>query len=257
LTVLQVIKLLQQLSWNKLPAPQQLHSQIEAMRWCWRDRLTLFGDPELSDVPLQKLLSDDYAQQCAEQVRAAVEQGRPIDHKLATTTQGGTLSFSAIDKQGNMAALTLTHGEAFGAKVTVDGLGLTLGHGMSRFDTNPTHPNAPGPGKRPLNNMAPFIVTKAGRPVVAVGGRGGRKIPNSVLEFLLQYVVLGRSFHDAMAAPRFHTEGLKNVEYQPSLGASSIKHLATLGYQLKSGSAATLSAVGIDPENDQFVRAMS
>lgn len=257
LTVLQILKLLKQLSWDKLPALQQLHSQIEAMRWCWRDRLMLLGDPELSDVPLRKLLSDDYAQHSALQVRTAVEQGRAIDHKLKTISQGGTLSFSAVDKQGNMAALTLTHGEAFGAKVTVDGLGLTLGHGMSRFDTNPTHPNAPGPGKRPLNNMAPFIVTKAGRPIVAVGGRGGRKIPNSVLEFLLQYVSLGRSLTDSMAAPRLHTEGQLSIEHQSHFEANNVNQLTSVGYKLKSGSAATLSVVGIDPNNGMFLRGFS
>lgn len=258
LTVLQVLKLLQQIAWDKLPAQQQLLTQIEAMRWCWRDRLTLLGDPdlsaELSSDPQQKLLSDDYAQQSAKEVLLAVERAKAIDHKLNTSTQGGTLSFSAVDKHGNMAALTLTHGEAFGAKVTVDGLGLTLGHGMSRFDTDPEHPNAPGPGKRPLNNMAPFIITKAGKPIVAIGGRGGRKIPNSVLEFLLQYVALGRNFNDSMAAPRFHTEGSLSVEHQPSLDANRAKQLNSFGYKVKPGTAATLSAVGIDPVTNKFQR---
>src|SRR5439155_1135034 len=87
-----------------------------------------------------------------------------------------------------LEALALMHGGSFGACVTVAGLGLTLGHGMSRFDPRPGHPNAPGPGKRPLHNMCPTVVLKDGRPVLALGGRGGRKIPNAVFEVLVHFV---------------------------------------------------------------------
>jgi gamma-glutamyltranspeptidase len=122
-------------------------------------------------------------------VRRALKAGRAIDHGLAPAPQGGTLSFSACDRHGTMAALTLTHGESFGSQVTLGELGLTLGHGMSRFETDPAHPNAPGPGKRPLHNMVPVIVTAGGKAVAAAGGRGGRRIPNAMLEFLLAHVV--------------------------------------------------------------------
>jgi gamma-glutamyltranspeptidase / glutathione hydrolase len=55
--------------------------------------------------------------------------------------QDGTLSFSACEKHGNIAALT--HGDGFGAHVSMHDLGLTLGHGMSRFDPRPDHPIRP------------------------------------------------------------------------------------------------------------------
>ena len=87
-----------------------------------------------------------------------------------------------------MAASTLTHGGNFGARVSVPGLGLTLGHGMSRFEPRPGHPNSPGPGKRPLHNMCPTIVLRDGQPVLALGARGGRQIPNAVFEALTQFV---------------------------------------------------------------------
>jgi gamma-glutamyltranspeptidase/glutathione hydrolase len=60
----------------------------------------------------------------------------------------------------------------------VDGLGLILGHGMSRFDFHPAHPNAPGPGKRPLNNMCPTVVLRDSTPFLALGAAGARTIVN-------------------------------------------------------------------------------
>ena len=137
----------------------------------------------------------------------AATAGQIMSHKITAKEQSGTLSISAADKHGNFAAVTLTHGNAYGAQVMVDGLGLTLGHGMSRFDLQPGHPNAPAPGKKPLINMAPVLITRGGKPILAIGGRGGRRIPNSMLHFLTQSVVQGKSLNASMTSPRFHTEG--------------------------------------------------
>lgn len=183
-----------------------------------------------------------------------MNSGQILEPDFKTSTQGGTLSFSACDSDGNIAALRLTHGDGFGAHVTVDGLGLILGHGMSRFDPRPEHPNAPGPGKRPLHNMAPMVVTKGTQPVVAIGGRGGRKIPNSILDFLLEYVILGQPFRESLSAPRLHTEGSKSIEHSKNWTQENIDTLSTAGYRVKVGGSATLS--GVATENNQWLAGM-
>ena len=243
-SVLQMLALLSALDWAQMPAGlPRTHARLEAMRLAWRDRLTLLGDPDFVDVPQAKLLSADYAREGAEQIMAAVKAGRILDHALAANPQDGTLNFSACDRHGNFGALTLTHGSSFGAQVTVDGLGLTLGHGMSRFDPRPGHPNAPAPGKRPLHNMAPTLITRQGRAIVAVGGRGGRKIPNALFEFLTQYLVEQRTFEAAMEAPRVHTEGDAALDFEKAWPAAETAALPKLGYRVKTGGSATLSAV--------------
>ena len=247
ITVLQTLALLRALGWERLEGegPRAL-ARVEALRLAWRDRLTLLGDPDFGAVPQARLLSDDHARESAERVRAALKSGQAIDHGLKPNPQGGTLSFSACDRHGNAAALTLTHGDGFGAQVTAGELGLTLGHGMSRFDPDPAHPNAPGPGKRPLHNMAPMIVTSAGRAVAAVGGRGGRRIPNAVVEFLLSHVVEGRPLGAAFAAPRLHTEGALAVEHEKGWSEAALAAWRGAGLNVKSGSSATLSAVALE-----------
>jgi gamma-glutamyltranspeptidase/glutathione hydrolase len=255
LTVLQMLAILKAMKWDTLPlGPRRLLLRVEAMRLAWRDRLTLLGDPEHGPVPHEKLLSEDYAAECSEMILAAVKAGQIIEPDFKTSTQDGTLSFSACDKHGNLAALTLTHGNGFGAHVTVDGLGLTLGHGMSRFDPRPDHPNAPGPRKRPLHNMVPVIITKGGQPVVAIGGRGGRRIPNAMMEFLTQHVVRGRPFAESLASPRLHTEGTRLVEHQKGWPQASIKALTNAGYTVKTGGSATLS--GVAQENGRWLAGM-
>jgi gamma-glutamyltranspeptidase/glutathione hydrolase len=247
LTVLQALRILQALKWSQqAPGLARTHARLEALRLAWRDRLTLLGDPERAEVSTARLLSEDYARESAEQIAVAVKAGRLLSHTVEPRDQDGTINLSAADRAGNFVALTLTHGNAFGARVTVPGLGLTLGHGMSRFDPVPDHPNAPGPGKRPLHNMAPTIVVRRGQGVLAIGGRGGRKIPNALFEALTQYVVLDKSLAESIAAPRLHTEGSAELEVEALWPTDERDTLQAIGYRIRTAGSAALSAVALE-----------
>lgn len=255
LTTLQMLRLLRALDWHKLPeGVERTHLQVEAMRLAWRDRVNLLGDPDFADVPIKKLLSDEYAEESAEQIRAVVKAGKFLQHGVAPNHQKGTINMSAADRFGNFVALTLTHGNAFGSRMTVDGLGLTLGSGLCRFDPRPDHPNGPAPGKRPLNNMSPMVVTREGRPVLAIGGTGGRVIPNSMFEVLKQHIVLGKPIAEAVNAPRIHTEGNETVAFEPKWPAAEVDGLGKFGYSVNSGNrGAKVGAVA--EENHALQRA--
>ena len=247
LSVLQMLMALQALEWKTLPAGiPRTHARIEAMRLAWRDRLALLGDPEFSDVPTVRLLSREYAMESADRILAVVKAGKLLAHNIVSRQHSGTIHLNAADKDGNFAALTLTHGNGFGACVTVDGLGLTLGHGMSRFDPNPSHPNGPAPGKRPLHNMVPTIVTRDGRPILAVGGTGGRKIPNGLFEVLLQFLVNDQPIENAMASPRMHTEGNTSLSFEKSWPAADMDALRKLGYAATFEGSAKMSAIALE-----------
>jgi gamma-glutamyltranspeptidase/glutathione hydrolase len=242
-TVLQALAAVEALGEDALAA----RARLEALRVAWDDRLRLLGDPDKADVPLERLLSPAHARRTAERVRAALREGKPV--AAATDGRGatGTVHLSAADARGDLVALTLTHGGHFGARVAVPGLGLLLGHGMSRFDPRPDHPNAPGPGKRPLHNMCPTIVLQEGRAVAALGGAGGRKIPNAVFEVLFRLAGRGASLEEAVAAPRLHTEGGLDVTAEPSQPAEDLERIRAAGYAVQKGAAAVVHAVAFDP----------
>ena len=145
-----------------------------------------------------------------------------------------------------MVALTFTHGNAFGAQVTVPGLGLVLGHGMSRFDPRPGHPNSVGPGKRPLHNMCPTVVTRDGTPVLTLGATGGRKIPNTVFDVLASRLGEGKPLADAIKAPRVHTEGDLNLVMEAAWPAAVVDRFKAVGYVVKAGAGAFASAIERD-----------
>jgi gamma-glutamyltranspeptidase/glutathione hydrolase len=247
-TVLQALAVAKALGWDTWPAQdaKAYHARLELLRAAWDDRLKYFGDPKFVDVPLTRLLSAEHATKTAERVKAAVRDGKPIEAKTDGRPAGGTTHISAADAAGNLAAITVTHGGAFGANVAVDGLGLVLGHGMSRFDPQPGRPNSIAPGKFPLNNMCPIVVLRDGQPRLALGGRGGRRIPNTLFEVLLQYVAGGANLEMAIAAPRLHTEAGMNLGLEAKYPADAEALFRKLGYTIGGPGGAMASAVEFD-----------
>ena len=223
------------------------HARVEALRIAWDDRLRLLGDPEHADVPLDRLLSPAYAGAMAERVAQAVEDAKPLAITTPERKQEGTIHLSAADSDGNVAAVTFTHGGGFGARVTVEGLGLILGHGVSRFDPRSSHPNCPGPGKRPLHNMCPTIVTRDGAAWLAVGGAGARRIPNGTFDVLVG-VLQGKTMPDAMEAPRMHTTGNLDLRLDSTWDEAEVAAFTQMGYEVRRGAGARVSAAAIDPE---------
>jgi gamma-glutamyltranspeptidase/glutathione hydrolase len=249
LSVLQALAILKALAWEKRDpnAPEALHTKLEALRVTWHDRLQLLGDPAAGKIPVERLLSESFAQQRATQVLEAVRAGKPIAGGTDGRSADGTIHLSVTDGQGNLVALTLTHGNAFGAQVAVEGLGLILGHGMIRFDPHPGRPNSVGPRKRPLHNMCPTIVLKDGKPVLALGGRGGRKIPNAIFEVLARHIGHDQPIEQAAAALRLHTEGGLAVTLESKASDANAEFLTKVGYQVQRGASAVVSAVAFDP----------
>ena len=251
LTILQTIATLKALGveWSRLSMddPKRTQAWLEALRIAWGDRLRLFGDPRFVDVPVERLLSEKYADESAVKVHSAINQKRPVPVVTDGSTASGTVNLSVVDSSGMAAAMTLTHGDAFGAQVTVEGLGLILGHGMSRFEPAPGKLNSIAPGKRPLDNMCPSVVLKGGKPMMAIGAIGGRRIPNAVFQVLLKMIADGSSLEDAASDPRLHTEGGLELHVEPGRPPAEIRYLKQVGYDIQPPKPAFVSAVLIDP----------
>jgi gamma-glutamyltranspeptidase/glutathione hydrolase len=257
LTVLQALSVLKEMNWGAMQDPlRSAHARLEAIRLAWKDRLTLFGDPEKVKVPVEHLLSASYVRELASKVQGAVNARRPLEIPIRKHTDEGTNNISSVDAEGNMVAMTLTQGGGFGAQVTAEGLGLTLGHGMSRFDPHPEHPNAPGPGKRPLHNMCPSVVLREGKPLLALGGAGGVRIPNAIYDVLGQYIARGMSMEEAIAAPRLNCTGTLDVLAEEGFAKESVASLREIGFKVQSGEGARVSAVTRDSKTGECRAAM-
>ena len=130
-----------------------------------------------------------------------------------------TTHFTVVDGDGNMVSLTQTLLSAFGSKVVLPRTGILMNNGIMWFDPRPGGPNALGPGKRPLSNMCPVMLCREGRPWVALGASGGRRIMPAVMQIVSMLVDCGMGLEDAFHQPRIDVSGDHKANVDRRLGS--------------------------------------
>jgi gamma-glutamyltranspeptidase/glutathione hydrolase len=206
------------------------HRMAEVLKLVWRDRLRYVGDPDLARVPVERLLSKEYAAGRVETIRQFPGFVDSIPGPSANDS--GTTHISAGDRHGNLVAITVSHGGLFGSCVTVPGTGVLLGHGMCRFDPHPGLPNSVAGRKRPLNNVCPTIVVLPDRRV-ALGLRGGRRIVIVATQLISRIVDHGTAARAAAIAPRIHSDGHEPVELNQAADQKIAAGMRALGHTIK------------------------
>lgn len=215
-------------------SPLYWHLLGETLKLVWRDRLNTLADPAFCDVPIQRLLSKDYAAGRVETIRrfpAHVDRLLPSPQPDAPN---GTLHVSSADSQGNLVAMTISQGAAFGSCFVVPGTGLFLGHGMCRLDPRPDQANSIRPGKRPLNNTAAMMIeTPDPRSrAVAIGVPGGRTIISNMARTADLIVRRSWTARQAAAAPRLHVEIKEPIQLLSSVEEPTIEALRAMGHEI-------------------------
>jgi gamma-glutamyltranspeptidase/glutathione hydrolase len=200
---------------------QLLHREAEAMRRAFTDRNAYLGDPAFVRMPIDRLLSKEYATLLR----------RQIDHDRATPTPpfdpslrdgNSTTHYSVVDAEGNAVSCTTTLNDGYGSAVAVSGAGFLLNDEMDDFTTAPGKPNSYGliqgeanaiqPGKRMLSAMTPSIVLDpAGRLLMVLGTPGGPTIITQVYHVISNVIDHGMELPDAVAAPRMHHQALPDT----------------------------------------------
>ncbi|MFO0726097.1 MAG: gamma-glutamyltransferase [Myxococcota bacterium] len=236
---------------------EDLHMLVESMRLAYADRAEYMGDPAFLDVPVEKLLADDYLKARYAQIdrkktvadlKAGVIPGwvSPAPSSPAPAKEPTeTTHISVIDAEGNAASLTQTVNYAFGACVVVPGTGVLMNDEMDDFSAAPGAPNAYGlvggeansiqPGKIPLSSMTPTILVKDGKARLAIGAPGGSTIITTVLQVILHVVDHKMSLARAIAAPRIHHQWAPDVLRieAGALDPAGQKALKAYGHKLK------------------------
>ena len=214
-TVAEVLNILKGYSPLGADRAQALHRYLEASRYAFADRDAFLADPAFFDVPLEGLLSDSFAAErralITDQAADAgpVAPGEPRDNqagaaRASVDTEGtSTTHLTVVDRRGMAVSYTFTIESTGGNGIVVPGWGFLLNNELTDFNFgDPSHPNAPNGRKRPRSSMAPTIVTRGKRPVLALGSPGGSTIITTVLQILIERFDLGKSLPQAIAAPR-------------------------------------------------------
>jgi gamma-glutamyltranspeptidase/glutathione hydrolase len=225
---------------------EAVHDMTEALRLAFFDRNTYLGDPASTQMPLNRLLSKDYATRLrgmiTDHATLSASLGQPV---ARPAERAETTHFSVLDKDGGAVALTYTINGAFGSGVVAGRTGFLMNDEMDDFTVKLNMPNQFGliqgeanaiaPGKRPVSSMAPTIVLKDGKVAMVLGSPGGPRIITATLETILNMIDYGMNAQEAVSAPRLHNQWLPDVLFaEPyALSADTQTLLTRMGYHIK------------------------
>lgn len=262
-TVGEALNILNRFQLSTMPRPDALHHYLEASALAFADRGKYVGDPAFVDVPTRQLTDRLFGAEraCAlDPQRASVKPVAPGDaanYDGRCPTEAGvvaqekdtenisTTHLSVAERWGNVVSYTLTIEQTGGSGIVVPGRGFLLNNELTDFSTvyDPADPNRIEPGKRPRSSMAPTIVLKDRKPMLAVGSPGGSTIITTVLQTLVNRVDLGMEFPEAIAAPRASQRNTTAVTAEPEFIADDARMLEPFGHQfVPSGDSFTPQA---------------
>jgi gamma-glutamyltranspeptidase / glutathione hydrolase len=232
----------------------EVHVLTEVMRLAYADRSKHLGDPDFYDVPVDWLVSKEYAASLAETIdmqrarpSSDVAPGEAPPHESQETTQ-----FSVIDVDGNVVSNTYTLNLAYGSGISVTGAGFLLNDEMEDFVSKPGVANVYGllgeeanaieAQKRPLSSMTPVIVFADGKPWFATGSPGGSRIISTVLQMIVNVIDHRMNIADATDQPRMHHQWypdqlLLETGYSPD----TVRLLVQRGHNVKTSAALNCS----------------
>ena len=186
-------------------SPDYLHLLIEAKKLAYEDRATYYADPDFKDIPLEELISKNYAEDRRKLInpeKAALEYAPG-----ALDSASSTIYLTVADLQGNMVSLIQSNYSGMGGGIVPDGLGFSLQNRGTSFSLQPGRFNTYAPGKRPFHTIIPGFVTKDGKPFMSFGLMGGSMQPQGHTQVLVNIIDFGMNFQEAGDALRIRHNG--------------------------------------------------
>lgn len=260
---------LQGLGWN---SPEYIHYLVEALKLAYADRDAWYADPRFAPPP-PRLLSKEYAavrRRTIDPDRSsrAFRPGkfgpgepphparfpgrlRPLPDALAAKD---TTCINVATPDGML--FSATPSGAWMPSVIAGSTGIPLTQRAQSFLIVEDHPNAVAPGKRPRITLTPTLVTRRGKPFMALSTPGGDQQEQALLQVLLAAALFYFNPQAAVEAPRFQTKHLvasfddhamepNKLLLDERIPAVVVERLAAIGHDIErrgrrqSGSAPT------------------
>lgn len=177
------------------------HIMTEAIKVAFADRDRWVTDPTHLDIPVDRLLSKDYARQRGEKI--ALDSALNEDTLEAGDVGGDTVYLCAVDGGGQVVSLIQSIYYEFGSAFMVPGTGIVMQNRGSFFSLDPEHINVLAPRKRTFHTIIPAMALRDGQPVLAFGTMGGEGQPQTQAALLTRLIDFGMNVQEAIEAPRW------------------------------------------------------
>jgi len=243
LATLQILNILESFNLAELGlfSPEYIHLFIEAKKLAFADRAKFYSDPRFAELPIETLLSKDYAAKRREEIN--LKKAALVDAS-GLPKHGDTVYLTTADENGNMVSLIQSNYSGMGSGMTPPNLGFMLQNRGTLFSLDPKHLNVVAGGKRSFHTIIPAFVTKDGEPFISFGVMGGATQPQAQAQVLINIIDFGMNLQEAGDAPRIVHSGssqpsgsrMKNggtVSLESAFDEKIRKELIKMGHQLE------------------------
>jgi gamma-glutamyltranspeptidase / glutathione hydrolase len=209
-----------------------IHTLVEGAKLAYADRDKYVADPKFAEVPVERLISKEYAADLARRLRDKLK-ANDGGSRSNRDGNGDTIYLGVVDKDGNAVSMIQSLFAAFGSGRMVPGTGITLHNRGSLFELDTTHANIVAPGKRPYHTLCPAMVLNPDRSLrMVVGTPGGDGQPQTLTQVITNIMQFGLTPQQAVEAPRFRWYGRERVGVEPGIAADVRDALTRRGHQV-------------------------
>ncbi len=222
-----------------------LHVQTEAKKLAFEDRAHFYADMDFYDVPLERLLSKEYAAERRQLIKEddVLERIQAGDEKMRN---GDTIYLTVADGNGMMVSLIQSNFLGLGSGLVADGLGFGFQDRGALFTLEKGHANVYEPGKRPFHTIIPAFLTKDGKPVMSFGVMGGEMQPQGHVQVINNIIDFGMNVQEAGDAARYRHIGSSQptgsvmtdggtLTLENSIAPEVFERLKALGHNVQRG----------------------
>lgn len=214
-----------------------IHHFLEAKKLAYEDMRMFYGDPEFSSIPIEELLSEEYAAKR----RALIQPEEAGEYDPGLEIDGNTVYLTVADKDGNMISLIQSNAGHFGSGEVPEGLGFVLQNRGGGFTMSEGHINTYAPNKRPFHTIIPAFVTKDGQPYISFGLKGGDMQTQGHVQMIMNIIDFGMNVQESGDAPRiYHSggQGTGEVAVETGFDYNVLRELMNRGHEVKFSAGA-------------------
>jgi gamma-glutamyltranspeptidase/glutathione hydrolase len=231
-------------------SPETLHLIAETLKLITADRYEYMGDPDFVSVPVQGMISKEYALSQFNRINMTkldpptYRQAKAGDPFLfgnlseaeptmeLVEMEGHTTTLSVIDGEGNAVALTQTLGHFFGSGQIISG--VLFNNAMTNYSYNTDNVNLIKNRKQCRSTISPSIILKDGNPFLIIGSPGAARITSTVLELVVNIIDFGMDVEEANLAPRFFCQKQEDfLHLESGIDKNVRARLEEMGHPLK------------------------
>ncbi len=237
LTALQMLNIAQ--GWDPATLPdasaEQIHHFVEAKKLAFVDRDRYVADPRFVEVPVEKLISSEYA----DQLRGQISPTEAWVDASTTAGAGDTIYLCAFDRDGMAVSLIQSLFRGFGSGIVAGETGIVMQNRGASFSLDEEAANSLQPAKRPMHTLIPGMIFDGPLPWSVFGCMGGHGQAQTHLQLVTRMIDHGMNPQEAIEAPRWVAgpdtaeDPVNLLKLEPEFGEDVADDLRSRGHEIR------------------------